>query len=43
MRKFGSFVNPFFEKVPPGEPVKDIDRKQFEETVSKYEEELYNI
>ncbi len=43
LHKFGSFVNPLTVKIPPGEPVKDGDRSQFEEIVSKYTKELANL
>ncbi len=43
LHKFGSFVNPLTVKIPPGEPVKDSDRQQFEGVVAKYAKELDNI
>lgn len=43
MHKFGSFINPFKEEIPPGEPVKDADRQAFEALRAKYEGEFEKI
>lgn len=43
MHKFGSFINPFKEKIPAGEPVKDADHQAFEEVKNKYQNELEKI
>lgn len=43
MHKFGSLVNPFTEKIPAGEPVKEADKAAFEETFKKYREQLDKI
>ena len=43
MHKFGSLINPFKEKIPAGEPVKENDRKTFEEIFKKYQKELAEI
>lgn len=43
MHKFGSFINPFTEKVPSIEPVKEGDRAAFSELKDKYQKELAKI
>ncbi|MBI4991968.1 MAG: peptidoglycan DD-metalloendopeptidase family protein [Candidatus Harrisonbacteria bacterium] len=43
MHKFGSLINPFTEKVPAGEPVKEADQPAFQEVLNKYQSELDNI
>ena len=43
MHKFGSFVNPFKEKIPAGEPVKDSDKEEFNKILSRYQSELERI
>lgn len=36
IHKFGALVNPFKVEVPPGDPVNEGDKKQFQEIVDKY-------
>lgn len=36
MHKFNSYVNPFKVEIPPGEPVNEADRAEFEKVISKY-------
>jgi len=36
MHKFGSYVNPFTVEVPPGEPIAESDRMDFEKVVGKF-------
>jgi len=43
MHKFGSLINPFTEKVPAGDPVKEGDRQALQEVLNKYQPELDNI
>lgn len=42
MHKFGSLINPFAEKIPAGEPIKEGDSVQFEEFKNRYQKELMN-
>ena len=43
MHKFGSLINPFAEKIPAGEPIKESARAKFEEIKKKYQKELLEI
>ena len=43
MHKFGSLINPFAEKIPAGEPVKEADRSGFEEVKNQYQKEMQEI
>ena len=43
MHKFGSLINPFREKIPAGEPIREGDLEKFEELKKKYLEELTKI
>lgn len=43
MHKFGDLVNPFTEKIPAGEPVKESDKAGFQEVFKKYSEQLDKI
>lgn len=43
MHKFGALINPFNEKIPAGEPVKDADRQAFEDVKARYQLELSNL
>lgn len=43
MHKFGQHVNPFTVKVPPGKPIKEGDKEQFEAVVAKYTQELNSL
>lgn len=43
MHKFGSLINPFTEKIPAGEPVKETDKVAFQEILDKYREKLAQI
>ncbi|MBI3045937.1 MAG: peptidoglycan DD-metalloendopeptidase family protein [Candidatus Harrisonbacteria bacterium] len=43
MHKFGSLVNPFAEKIPAGEPIKEKDKAAFEELKKQYQNELFKI
>jgi len=36
MHKFGSYVNPFLVEVPPGEPIAESDRIDFERIINKF-------
>ncbi len=36
MHKFSSYVNPFKVEIPPGDPVDEADRAEFEKIISKY-------
>lgn len=40
MSKFGSLINPFFEKIPAGEPVKENDKISFERNMIEYQRQL---
>jgi len=37
----GAYVNPFKVVIPPGEPIQDVDKSLFEETIKKYQ--LWNL
>jgi len=37
MHKLGAYVNPFKVVIPPGEPIQDVDKSLFEETIKKYQ------
>lgn len=43
MHKFGSLINPFTEKIPAGEPIKEIDQQAFQELKNNYQKELDKI
>jgi murein DD-endopeptidase MepM/ murein hydrolase activator NlpD len=43
MHKFGNLINPFTEKIPAGEPVKDADKQAFEAVRNQYQAELDQI
>ncbi|OGY63204.1 MAG: hypothetical protein A3I89_01060 [Candidatus Harrisonbacteria bacterium RIFCSPLOWO2_02_FULL_41_11] len=43
MHKFGALINPFKEKIPPGEPVNEKDKAAFEAVKKKYQKELNNL
>jgi murein DD-endopeptidase MepM/ murein hydrolase activator NlpD len=43
MHKFGTFINPFKEKIPPGEPIKDGDLPAFQVVLDKYKKGLDKI
>jgi len=43
MHKFGSLVNPFAEKIPAGEPVKEKDKVAFELAKKQYQDQLNEI
>jgi murein DD-endopeptidase MepM/ murein hydrolase activator NlpD len=43
MHKFGNLINPFTEKIPAGEPVKDADKQAFEVVRNQYQAELDQI
>lgn len=43
MHKFGSFINPFAEKIPAGEPIKEKDKAQFGVIKQQYQKELAEI
>jgi murein DD-endopeptidase MepM/ murein hydrolase activator NlpD len=43
LHKFGTFVNPFTEKIPAGEPIMNADRQAFGEIKNKYQIELDKI
>ena len=43
MHKLGSFVNPFTEKIPAGDPVKEADKPAFKEALDRYQVELSRI
>jgi len=43
MHKFGTLVNPFREKIPPGEPVKEVDREAFKEMQLTYQAQLEKL
>jgi len=40
MHKFGSHVNPFNVEVPPGDPVAESDRNDFQKIVEKYHSQI---
>lgn len=40
MHKFGAFINPFKEVIPPGEPIAEADRTAFAELRARYDSEL---
>lgn len=40
MHKFGSLINPFTEKIPAGEPVKNSDKGEFNKVLAEYQKEL---
>lgn len=43
MHKFGNLTNPFTEKIPAGEPVKESDLQAFREVRDRYQAELNQI
>ncbi len=43
MHKFGNLINPFTEKIPAGEPVKETDKLLFNEVRDRYQAELNQI
>jgi len=43
MSKFGSLINPFLEKIPAGEPVKESDKVLFEQNMIEYQKQLSEI
>ncbi|MDP3729390.1 MAG: M23 family metallopeptidase [bacterium] len=43
MHRFGTLVNPFTEKIPPGEPVAESDRTAFDAMKAPLEEKLLSI
>ena len=40
MLRFGSLVNPFWEKIPAGEPIKEADKVLFEQNMIEYQKQL---
>ena len=40
MLRFGSLVNPFREKIPAGEPVKETDKVLFGQNMAEYQKQL---
>ena len=43
MLRFGSMVNPFLEKIPAGEPVKEVDKSAFEGIKNTYQSQLAEL
>jgi len=43
MHKFGSFINPFTEKIPAGEPIRDADKAAFEKVKGSYQPQLAEL